>query len=750
MARQRNDGDRPEERRYEHQIPSRDEISKAMEVAGKPLTLEALAPRFEIRTDQHRRALEQRMRAMVRDGQLLCNRAREYCLTRHLDLVTGKVQAHRDGFGFLTPDDGGEDVYLPFREMKTLWDGDRIAVRTSESPRGREGHLVEILSRGKATIVGRFRRERGIDWVLEDGDERTDVLIGRGESLGAKPSEIVRVEVLEYPTKNSHAVGRVIEIVGRADQPGIETEVAMIAHGIPHDWPEETLAEARALPSEVQESSKAGREDLRGLPLVTIDGADARDFDDAVFAEPQGDGWRLLVAIADVSHYVQPDTPLDREARLRGTSVYFPDRVVPMLPEELSNGLCSLNPHVDRLCFVCEMAVSTKGEVTRSRFFDGVMRSHARLTYEEAAEILASSVPRGKHAALKPALEHLNAVYEALRERRERRGAIDFHLKENKIQLDERGKVESVRPVERLVTHKLIEECMVAANVESARRMKRAKIPGLYRVHEGPEEERLEELVLFLQTFGFKLGSASKVEPKELNRIIESVAGRPEAELIETVILRSLKQARYQPQNVGHFGLALAEYAHFTSPIRRYPDLLVHRAIRWVEKHRGPKGFRYSLGEMEQLGEHTSRTERRADEATRDVAEQLKCIFLKDHVGDTFDVIVSSVVAFGLFVRVPELHVDGLVHVTALPRDYYHRDPTGTVLAGERSGNKYRLTDKLRVRLAAVNVDERKIDFVPLDTGEEGAPRARESGAPPQKSSQPSQTGTRGRKRRRG
>jgi ribonuclease R len=716
MTRPPRDGDQPkEERRYEHQIPSRDDISRMMEQAGRPLTLEAIAPRFEIRTEQHRRALEARMRAMVRDGQLLFNRAREYCLTRHLDLVTGKVQAHRDGFGFLTPDEGGDDIYLSAREMRTLWDGDRIAVRTSDSPRGREGHLVEILARGKTTIVGRFRRERGIDWVLEDGDERTDVLIARGESLHAKPGDMVRVEVLEYPKKDTHAVGRVVEVVGHSDDPGIETEVAMLAHGIPHDWPDSTLAEARALPSEVQESSKRGREDVRGLPLVTIDGADAKDFDDAVFAEPAAHGWRLLVAIADVSHYVQPDAPLDREARLRGTSVYFPDRVIPMLPEELSNGLCSLNPQVDRLCFVCEMHVTARGDVTRSRFFDGVMRSHARLTYDEAAEILAEWKPHGRHAALKPALEHLQDVYRALRGERERRGAIDFDLAETKIELDERGKVKNVRPVERLVTHKLIEECMIAANVESAKRMKRARIPGLYRVHEGPEEERLEELMLFLRTFGFKLNSAKKIEPKELNDIIEKVAGRPEAELIETVILRSLKQARYQPNNVGHFGLALAEYAHFTSPIRRYPDLLVHRAIRWLNEKRGVKGFRYALGEMEQLGEHTSRTERRADDATRDVAEQLKCIYLKDHVGATFDVIVASVVPFGLFVRVPELHVDGLVHVTSLPRDYYHRDPTGTELRGERSGNKYRLTDKLRVRLAAVNVDERKIDFVPLE-----------------------------------
>ena len=736
MTRSPRDGSQPEqERRYEHQIPSRDEISRLMEQAGQPLTLEALGSRFEIHTDQHRRALEARLRAMVRDGQLLFNRAREYCLTRHLDLVAGTVHAHRDGFGFLTPDEGGDDVYLSAREMRSLWDGDRVAVRTSESPRGREGHLVEILARGKTTIVGRFRRERGIDWVLEDGDERTDVLIARGQSLHAKPGDIVRVEVLEYPKKDTHAVGRVVEVVGRSDDPGIETEVAMLAHGIPHDWPDSTLAEARALPSEVQESSKRGREDVRGLPLVTIDGADAKDFDDAVFAEPAAQGWRLLVAIADVSHYVQPGTPLDREARLRGTSMYFPDRVIPMLPEELSNGLCSLNPHVDRLCFVCEMTVTARGEVTRSRFFDGVMRSHARLTYEEAAEILAAARPHGKHAELKPALAHLSAVYGALRAARERRGAIDFDLAETKIQLDERGKVKSVRAVERLVTHKIIEECMIAANVESAKQMKRARIPGLYRVHEGPEEERLEELQLFLRTFGFKLHSAQKIAPKELNEIIEKVAGKPEAELIETVILRSLKQARYQPNNVGHFGLALAEYAHFTSPIRRYPDLLVHRAIRWLNENRSAKGFRYALGEMEQLGEHTSRTERRADDATRDVAEQLKCIYLKDHVGATFDVIVASVVPFGLFVRVPELHVDGLVHVTSLPRDYYHRDPTGTELRGERSGNKYRLTDKLRVRLAAVNVDERKIDFVPVDddaAGDGGASSA-DRGARPRK-----------------
>jgi ribonuclease R len=715
------------ERRYEHQIPSRDEILKAMEQAGKPLLLEALAPRFDIKTEQHRRALEARMRAMVRDGQLLRNRANEFCLTRHLDVVAGVVIAHRDGFGFLKPDDGGDDLYLSAREMQTLWQGDRVAVRANDTPRGREGHVVEILARGKTKIAGQLRRERGIDFVRDSADSRVEVLIPRGQSHHAKAGDVVAVEVTQHPTKDSHAIGRVVEVMGRTDDAGIETEVAMLAHGIPRDWPEAALAEARGWPAEVPAKAKEGREDLRHVPLVTIDGADARDFDDAVFCEKHGEGWRLIVAIADVSHYVRADSALDREARGRGTSVYFPDRVVPMLPEELSNGLCSLNPHVDRLCHVCDMHVSAAGEVTRSRFYEGVMRSAARLTYTEAAEILVNVRPRGLHAELRPHLKELEAVYETFARVRKRRGAIDFDLPETKIVLDERGKVQSVRAVERLVTHKIIEECMIAANVESAKRIGKGKIPGLYRVHEGPEDERLEELLVFLRTFGYKL-TPKNLKPKDLNQIIEAVAGKPEAELVETVVLRSMKQARYQPGNLGHFGLALGAYAHFTSPIRRYPDLLVHRAIKWLGEHRSAKGYRYGLEEMERLGDHCSSTERRADEATREVVDKLKCIYLKDHIGDTFDAVISGVMPFGLFVRLADIQADGLVHVTALPRDYYHRDPGGTTLRGERTGSSYRLTEAMKVRLTAVNVDERKIDLVPVDT-EQGAARHQRSNA---------------------
>ncbi|HEX6995180.1 MAG TPA: ribonuclease R [Gammaproteobacteria bacterium] len=717
------------ERRYEHPIPSRDEICKSMEQADGPLTLKALAGRFGIHTDAHRRALENRLKAMVRDGQLIRNRAGQFCLIRHLDLVTGVVLAHRDGYGFVRPDDGSDDVYLPPRQMRSLWDGDRVAVRVSSDRAGRrEGRVVDILERSKTTLVGHFRTERGIDYVLEEGETRTEVLIARGERHGAKPGDLVHVEIVQHPTEHSLAIGRVVKVVGRLDQPGIETEVAILAHGIPNEWPEAVLEAARRLPPHVPPRAKQGREDLRKVPLVTIDGEDAKDYDDAVYCEPHGDGFRLIVAIADVSHYVEPDTALDREAQLRGTSVYFPDRVVPMLPEELSNGLCSLNPQVDRLCFACEMIVSRQGQVKRSRFFSAVMRSAARLTYDESAALLESGKPRGPHAKLLPMLMCLRDVYRAFARARRRRGSLDFDLPETKIELNVHGKVEAIHPVERRETHRLIEECMIAANVEAAKMIRKSRLPSLYRVHEGPDAERLEELTLFLRSFGFKVPPPGKLTPKHLADVIEKVGGKPESELVETVVLRSMKQARYQPRNIGHFGLGLAAYAHFTSPIRRYPDLLVHRAIKWAIEKRSPKGYPYTLPEMEQLGERCSRYERRADEAVWDVEEQLKCLYMSTRIGEEFRVIVSSVVPFGLFVRVPELKVDGLVHVSSLPTDYYHRDPTGTKLVGDRTGRTYRLTDTLDVRLVGVNVEERKIDFVPIERAGDGpaaAPRRR-------------------------
>lgn len=720
MARGGRNDRQSDQRQYQFPISSRDEISAEMERAGQPLMLPVLATRLDIHGEQHQRALENRLRAMVRDGQLIRNRAGEFCLTRHLDLVPGRVIAHRDGFGFLKPDDGSEDLYLSAREMLPLFDGDRVAVHVTEGPRGRAGHVVEILARAVTAVVGTFRTDRGIDYVLEEGDARTEVLIARGKKGKARSGDVVRVEIIEYPKGRTHAVGQVVEVLGRPDSPGIETEIAILSHDIPDNWPDEVVQAIKQYPSSVTRTAKTGREDLRDTPLVTIDGADAKDFDDAVYAEPDGDGWRLLVAIADVAHYVTRDSEIDSEARGRGTSVYFPDRVVPMLPEALSNGLCSLRPKVDRLCVCCEMFVTRQGKVQRSRFFEAVMRSASRLTYEQAWKILESPGGKARDARVFSVLDALRDVHGALEKARKRRGAINFDKQETQIELDEHGQVGNVLPVKRLLTHRIIEECMIAANVQAAMRLGRRRMPTLYRVHEGPDEERLDELVLFLKTFGYKIPPKGKLKPGDLTRILDEVSGGAEAELIETVILRSMRRAMYQPRNTGHFGLALGSYAHFTSPIRRYPDLLVHRALKWLIANDSTRGFGYSAAQMEELGEHCSRTERRADEAVWEVEERLKCAYMKKRVGEEFSVIVSSVMPFGLFVRVPELHVDGLVHVSTLPRDYYHKDPSGTALIGERSGQRYRLMDTLTVRLSNVNLEDRKIDFVPVEQVEGG------------------------------
>ena len=598
MAPRSRFGSRARESRYVHRIPRRDRILEVVLAADAPLKLELLGAALDIHEAQQLRALEQRLKAMVRDGQLIRNRAFEYGLSGRVDLVTGAVT-------------------------------------------------------------------RGL--------------------------------------------------------PGAETDDAIKAHGIPDEWPGPVVTAVGKVPQSVSRTATAGREDLRGLDLVTIDGADARDFDDAVYCEPRGKGWRLIVAIADVSHYVEPGSAFDREARLRGTSVYFPDRVVPMLPETLSNGLCSLNPGVDRLCLACEMEVSAAGRVTRPRFFEAVMRSAARLTYTGSAELLDGKRQQGEHLKLTARLEHLRGVHRVLEEARRRRGAIDFDLAQTAIELDDSGKVRRLCPTERLLTHRIIEECMIAANVEAAKQIRRSRLPSLYRVHEGPDEDRMEQISAVLRMLRLDALPPGKPEPRQFSRLIASLTGKPEAELVESMVLRSMNRARYQPRNVGHFGLALGGYAHFTSPIRRYPDLLVHRAVKWSLKQSprtgGHKGYPYSLAEMERLGEYCSRTERRADEAVWDVEEQLKCAYMKDRVGDSFKVVVTGVAPFGLFVRVPELQVDGLVHASTLPGDYYRRHASGMMLEGERGGARYRLADSLEVRLASVNVEERKIDFVPLESG---------------------------------
>ena len=568
-----------------------------MERAGRPVTLVSLAGQLRLKGSGHEAALKRRLKAMVRDGQLIRNRAREYCLAHHLDLVIGQVHAHRDGYGFLTPDNGDADVFLSSREMGRLWSGDRVAARVSVTRRGAEGRVVEILQRAVDEVAGRLVTERGLDWVQVEGRRRTRVLIPRGQALGARANDMVRVSIIEHPTRRNNAIGRVSRVLGRFDDPGVHTTSAILSHGIPHEFSAQVEAEAAAMPSGVSAAARRGREDLRNLPLVTIDGADARDFDDAVYCEPRRNGWRLIVAIADVAHYVSAGTALDDAARERGTSVYFPDRVVPMLPESLSNGLCSLQPRRDRLCLCCEMTVSRRGEVDKSRFFEAVMRSARRFTYEEAARLLSRRPVKGDAtpagAAAVASLKALAEVHTAFLARRRERGSVEFTLGEVAIELDDAGHIASITPRQRLVTHRIIEECMIAANVEAARRLGKARIPTLYRVHEEPDPERVEELIPFLRTLGVSTVSPGRLQAADMNRILKATASGPEAEMVETMLLRCMARAEYRPKNRGHFGLALPAYAHFTSPIRRYPDLLVHRAIKHLLRHGGVKGFGY-------------------------------------------------------------------------------------------------------------------------------------------------------------
>ena len=755
-----------------HTIPSREEILAVFREASGALDAAGLARALKVKPAAQE-VLGRRLNAMERDGQIRSDRSGTYMLADHSGFIAGRVSAHRDGFGFVIPDEPGPDLFLSDREMQKVLHGDRVMARvTGQDRRGRqEGSIVEVVERANTHIIGRLLNEGGV-WIVSPEDQRIsqDILVS-GSPGKARAGQVVSVELLEQPGRFQKPTGRITEVLGELDDPGMEIEIAVRKFGVPHVFSAPALKQAARLPNEVVNADLADRVDLRDVPLVTIDGEDARDFDDAVYCEPvkigRAKGYRLLVAIADVSHYVKPNDALDADAIERSTSVYFPRRVIPMLPEKLSNGLCSLNPQVDRCTLVCDMVVTEDGEVTAYQFYPAVMHSAARLTYNQVADILASTdgEEAQKRPAIVPHLLNLNQVFRALLKARQERGAIDFETTETYIVCNALGKIEKIIPRTRNDAHRLIEECMLAANVCAADFLLRHKHPGTFRVHAVPTEEKLNQLRTFLKQVGLNLGGGSKPTARDYAAVMQQIKERPDAALLQTMLLRSMQQAVYSPDNVGHFGLAYEAYAHFTSPIRRYPDLLTHRAIKAIllGKRYEPKGI--ELGKLnttqsnaarkqaakdkaegkpqksekdltiwDALGVHCSANERRADEASRDVENWLKCFFMQDKIGEEFTGTVAGVTTFGIFVQLDELFVEGLVHITELGADYFQYDEARHELRGERTGQRYQLTDRVTVKVARVDLESRKIDLTLAAPGAQAqagkAPQAKAPSAP--------------------
>ncbi|MEO5670297.1 MAG: ribonuclease R [Ramlibacter sp.] len=684
-----------------------------------------------------------------------------------LDEIEGVINGHRDGHGYVVRDDGEGDIYLPPNEMRAVLHKDRVKARIVRHDRkGRaEGRVVEIIERPPQPIIGRLLHESGV-WLVAPEDKRygQDVLIPKGATGLAKAGQVVVVELTEPPSLYGQPVGRVKEVLGEIDDAGMEIEIAVRKYGVPHEFSDACIGLARSLPDKVRPQDKRHRVDLTDIPLVTIDGEDARDFDDAVYCEPakvgRGKGWRLLVAIADVSNYVETGSAIDVDAYDRATSVYFPRRVIPMLPEKLSNGLCSLNPEVERLCMVCDMLVTATGEIQAYQFYPAVMWSHARFTYTEVAAILANT--RGPEAVRRKDrvadLLNLHDVYRALLKARNVRGAVDFETTETQIICDENGRIERIVPRVRNDAHRLIEEAMLAANVCSADYIQESKHPGLFRVHEGPTPEKKDILRSYLKAMGVSLTITEDPQPAEFQRIAEATKDRPDAQQIHTMLLRSMSQAIYTPINAGHFGLAYDAYTHFTSPIRRYPDLLVHRVIKAIlagsryelpvlptpgEAHeklarrlatrvkapqnrlkKPPPPLSREMQAWEAAGLHCSANERRADEASRDVEAWLKCKYMREHLGEEYGGIVTAATSFGIFVTLDQMYVEGLVHITELGGEYFKFDETRQELRGERTGIRYAIGTRVRVQVSRVDLDGRKIDFRLVREGEELVARA--------------------------
>jgi ribonuclease R len=696
---------------YENPIPSRELILDVMGEIGVPIKKNDLLLSLEIKEEEII-FFEKRLRAMAREGQILINRKDVLCIATKLSLIPGKIMGHPDGFGFLIPDNNEDkDIFLSPREMSKVLNNDRVMIQvTGQDRKGRlEGTIVEVLERANNIIVGRVVQSNGVTIVAaEDKRINQDFLIPYRHDLDAKEGQVVEIEITTQPSLREKPIGKIVKILGSYNDSGIEIEIALRKHHLPYEFSKAALEQANQYGSDVDEKSISQRVDLRKLPLVTIDGETARDFDDAVYAEPLGDEWRLIVAIADVSAYVKYGTDLDKEALERGNSVYFPRRVVPMLPESLSNGLCSLNPNVDRLCMVCDMRINKLGNVLSYEFYPAVMQSKARLTYTIVNEILnkenASLISEYKN--IYKDLKNLYSIFQLLLKQRQKRGALEFDSTETSIIFNDNGKIDRIKAIYRNEAHRIIEECMLAANVCAAEFLLEKNTDALFRNHETPSEEKLENLRGFLVEFNLLLEGGNAPSVKQYGKLIEQIINRPDAHLLQTVLLRSMQQAVYSDKNKGHFGLAYNSYTHFTSPIRRYPDLIIHRAIKAKLNNK-----KLTIKDINQLGEHCSGTERRADEATRDVEAWLKCYFMQDKVGEIYHGTVSGVTGFGLFVELDGIFIEGLLHVTELGNDYFTFERSKHAMVGERTHLSYRLGDRIEVKVVRVDMETSKIDL---------------------------------------
>jgi ribonuclease R len=705
-----------EAQKYEHPIPSREFILDYLIDRDRPASYRQICAELFLESSDDQEALRRRLLAMVRDGQLHQNRRGTYGLVSKMELISGRVVGHRDGYGFVIPDDGSEDLFVSARQMRVVFHGDKVLARVSgiDDRNRKEGVIVEVIERNTAEVVGRLVEESGITFVEPFNQRITQtILVPHDETSKSHKGQMVVVAITQQPSATARPLGKVIEVLGDHMAPGLEIDVAIRNHQLPHEWPKEVLREASLFDKSVSENEIKNRLDLRKLPFVTIDGEDAKDFDDAVYCEKRTNGsWGLYVAIADVSHYVKHNTDLDKESFNRGNSVYFPGRVIPMLPEVLSNELCSLNPNAPRLTLVCEMNISASGKITDYRFHEATIQSHARLTYNNVYAMIEKNDKslQNQYQPLLPHLQELFILYHVLYKARHKRGSIDFDLPETKIIFGPGRKIERIEPLQRNDAHKLIEECMLCANISAAHYLLENECPTLFRVHEGPSTEKLNDLRKFLKELGLQLPGKSKPTPQDYSKLLQSIKGRPDEHLIQTVLLRSLSQAIYSPENKGHFGLAFDAYTHFTSPIRRYPDLLVHRGIRKIlrkELKTGEKDPQY-----EKYGVQCSVTERRADDATREAVDWLKCEFMLNKVGEEFDGIISGVTSFGLFVELKQIFVEGLLHISLLKNDYYKFDPISHTLYGERTGERFRLGDPIKIKVVKVDLDERRIDFM--------------------------------------